>query len=844
MLSMLFIKLSGKIKPRSGFIKKKMRLIVGLFTPFAIITLTFLPAIQQNIREAQAADESDWFIHYVDVVGKNGSADANSLAFDSLGNPAISYITMGELKLARWNGLSWDIETVDSTRTSQSNSGSAIVYSSNEDNNILTFDSSGNPAIVYLSRPDISGPGTILKYAHWTGSSWDIMEVDESTTSISDESFDLDLSGNPGIAYYINDNLKYAHWNGSSWDIQVVPGTEKVNNYLTYDTENTPIIASYDKNFQYAHWNGSSWDIRYLPQFPDSLDFQSSHVTTSLALDTSGNPYISYSDYSSRIDLFYLAGALKCLYWDGSSWNIQNVGDNIRAGVGSIDVDTSGNPAIAYYGEGGLEYANWDGTSWQIRRLDNSSYVRSISLRFDDNGDPAVSYTGDGYLNLANKMQMGNPDKPVNLSPAWGMTNLDLPVTLKSSANGTHVASQWQVTYIPGNYSNAAFDSGRDTYNLTQITVPQGKLTYAVTYYWRVRYQDSAGNWSKYSLETSFTTGTYGNTARDADFYLYEKNPYIPSAELVSNITVSEGQAVVLEDSSKGYITSWKWDLGDGTIVAWTSDNRPEDGKLFHVYSTKGSYTVTLTISSLGATDTETRENCIIVDKVLTKGETIDSSNGKFETVDKRFIFEFPADMPNYVISNTNEQWNRSFVSNPGLTTDMINMILNNSITQAMKVTIKEEGQTPPPVPGGFKAGATYFTVDVSDLVDSFLTGKEVTVTVAYSDDDVSAAGGDPQVLSLARYDEESKEWVILPTTVDTTAKTLNVTTDKFEKSIEMIQRGMHPPAVKWMVMAKDLSSVQEATFGFSLWIWITAGIGIVLIAATVLVLRSRFSIV
>ena len=50
------------------------------------------------------------------------------------------------------------------------------------------------------------------------------------------------------------------------------------------------------------------------------------------------------------------------------------------------------------------------------------------------------------------------------------------------------------------------FDSGADSTDLAQITVPAGVLSVYTTYYWQVRHQDCHGAWSDYSAETYFTT--------------------------------------------------------------------------------------------------------------------------------------------------------------------------------------------------------------------------------------------------------------------------------------------------------------------------------------------------
>ncbi len=62
-------------------------------------------------------------------------------------------------------------------------------------------------------------------------------------------------------------------------------------------------------------------------------------------------------------------------------------------------------------------------------------------------------------------------------------------------------------------------------------------------------------------------------------------------------------------DSSQGYITSWLWDFGDGST---SIEQNPS-----HTYENAGSYTVSLTVSGLGGSDTITKENYITVKNVI-----------------------------------------------------------------------------------------------------------------------------------------------------------------------------------------------------------------------------------
>jgi hypothetical protein len=139
-------------------------------------------------------------------------------------------------------------------------------------------------------------------------------------------------------------------------------------------------------------------------------------------------------------------------------------------------------------------------------------------------------------------------------------------------------------------------------------------------------------------------------------------------------------------------------------------------------------------------------------------------------------------------------------------------------------VTISQEPQvdvTAPPF--GFKAGATCFSIE---LTTDLAPGAVVEITVKYSDADIASAGEYSTLLSLSRYDENTAEWVVLPTTVDTTAQTLTATTSKFSK---------------WMVMVSESEPESETSFPILL-VAIVGGLLILIIISIVLILARRRS--
>ena len=197
----------------------------------------------------------------------------------------------------------WNIQTVDSTGD--------VGYSTS-----LVLDSSGNPHISYIDDTNSD-----LKYAKWTGTTWNIQTVDATgTDGYYYVSLALDSAGNPHISYCDmpivngerNYDLKYAKWTGSAWNIQTVDSAENVGwfNSIALDSSGNPHISYYDmKNgttyfdvtdgdLKYAKWTGSVWNI----QTVDSTGDVGSG--TSIVLDSGNNPHISYCDVTNG-DLKY-----------------------------------------------------------------------------------------------------------------------------------------------------------------------------------------------------------------------------------------------------------------------------------------------------------------------------------------------------------------------------------------------------------------------------------------------------------------------------------------------------------------------------------------------------------
>jgi len=230
-----------------------------------------------------------------------------------------------------------------------------------------------------------------------------------------------------------------------------------------------------------------------------------------------------------------------------------------------------------------------------------------------------------------------------------------------------------------------------------------------------------------------------------------------------------EPLVVSFRDTSTSYdgITSWRWDFGDGGT---SSEQNPT-----HSYAAEGTYTVSLTVSDGAASDTKTRTGYISVRRIssvtkapvepLAEEDVSPTSKARIETPDGRISLQFPPD----------------------------------ALAGETEVIIRQESAvSASPTPSTFKPGATYFSIE---LTGELAPGATTTITVRYTDADLAAAGGDPSLLALSRYDEATGQWVIIPTTLDAPAKALSAATDQFSQWMVVAASPESSASSSWPIM-------------------------------------------
>ncbi len=264
-----------------------------------------------------------------------------SLAADYKGNVHVVWMdnanyagsgTDQDIFYKRWDVSSsnWTITEVVSTEsTANSNTPS------------LAVDSKGNVHVAWYDYTDYAGSGTDtdIFYKRWdvSSSTWTLTEVvsTESTTWSTEPCLDVDSAKNVHIAWQdstdyagsgTDTDIFYKRWDVSSstWTLTEVVSTESTkgsyHSPLVVDSAGNVHIAwgdytnyngaGSDEDIFYKRWDAftSSWTSTEIVSSESST---SSSIFTSFAVDTCGNVYIAYEDFTNYAgcgddkDIFY-----------------------------------------------------------------------------------------------------------------------------------------------------------------------------------------------------------------------------------------------------------------------------------------------------------------------------------------------------------------------------------------------------------------------------------------------------------------------------------------------------------------------------------------------------------
>ena len=320
-------------------------------------------------------------INYATLVGSNWVTQTidnkvgdsfGVVALDSSNRPHVAYTDGKTVNYASWTGSSWNIQTVESLNIEHND-----VFQVS-----LAIDKNNNPHILY-----------------GIPSSYEDKNTGEN---------------------YSTEIMKLAVYKNSNWKIETIPLSPPINGYgnMVLDSKGYPHFicsqrqlpsnSSSLSNLLHVSWEGNTWKTQNVVSNV-SLGIYSPITNWvnvgSLALDSHDYPKISY-----------FADALTYASWTGNSWNIQTIDTPAVSKPGLLALDSNGNPHISYlgkYSSGGyphfiddtaeIKYATTTEMAVAIVSPENRTYDQdSVSLNFTVNKQTSwIGYSLDGQKNVA-----------------------------------------------------------------------------------------------------------------------------------------------------------------------------------------------------------------------------------------------------------------------------------------------------------------------------------------------------------------------------------------------------------------------------------------------------------
>ncbi len=173
------------------------------------------------------------------------------------------------------------------------------------------------------------------------------------------------------------------------------------------------------------------------------------------------------------------------------TWSIQNVDSAGDVGYwASLALDSSGNPHISYFyiplggGDGNLKYARWTGSAWDIQTVESGAAgIMYSSLALDSGGNPHISY----YGSISDYGTTGGNLKYAVLATTTVTATIDSGATVDLAISGNIRSSQMSNVTIATNQSattttvsfTVTGESGATGFG--NVTIPKSSVPYGTT---------------------------------------------------------------------------------------------------------------------------------------------------------------------------------------------------------------------------------------------------------------------------------------------------------------------------------------------------------------------------
>jgi len=216
----------------------------------------------------------------------------------------------------------------------------------------------------------------------------------------------LDTGGTPYVAFVDSAYGLMAsvmRFNGSNWEYVGSPGFSNgdvATTAIAIDKNGTPYVVFQDnadsQKASVMKYDGSNWVYIGSRGFSDPGKYVQ---YTSIAVDTSGTPYVLYSEDTVGSDFVGWAVVMK---YDGENWvNVAGARDlAVEMDFStSLALDTAGMPYVAYEDGPDHDYLSvirYNGSAWEYvgPRGCSAEWIQSPAIAIDKHGIPYVSYMG------------------------------------------------------------------------------------------------------------------------------------------------------------------------------------------------------------------------------------------------------------------------------------------------------------------------------------------------------------------------------------------------------------------------------------------------------------------
>ena len=303
------------------------------------------------------------------------------------------------------------------------------------------------------------------------------------------------------------------------------------------------------------------------------------------------------SDAGNLLDQFYRTyyspNALQFFGVPDGTYNLTCYAGN---GVSSQGADNYGSTFVVHDSVNGDQTGSTSEPTHTTDALSEGVNFVTFTSVHVSGGTLNVDVSGNGGAAIIEgaQIQLVSYDPPV--AAFTGTPTSGAPPLTVNFANNSTGSTNWLWDFGDGN----TFSTTGKT-NVSHAYVSAGSYTVSLT-----------------------AVGPLGTNSATNTAYIVVANPAPVAGFSGSPTNLFVTQSVTFTDASTGSITNWAWNFGDGNSVTNTSN-----ASVNHTYASAGTYTVSLIVTGVGGSSTDTRTSYIVVSPNPTIGSA-QISNGQF----------------------------------------------------------------------------------------------------------------------------------------------------------------------------------------------------------------------